>query len=186
MNLSKAFDTIPHNLLLAKLAAYGVSSPSLSLLHSYLRDRFQRVRIEDVTSDFVALSKGVLQGSVLGPLLFNIFLNDLFYFIRRGNLSNYADDNEVYFSNRDPDVVESVINDERSIAGRWFDDNKLVLNPEECKCIILPKSNDSSPSFSINNVSIPRVDHLDLLGLTINNSLNFSKHICNITKKVGK
>ena len=84
---------IPHDPLLAKLAAYGVVPVSLPLLHSYLRDRSQRVRIEDVTSDVVVFSKG----SVLGPLLFNIFLNDLFYFINRANLSNYDDDNQIYF-----------------------------------------------------------------------------------------
>ena len=74
MDLSKAFDMIPHDLLLAKLAAYGVAPVSLPLLHSYLRDRSQPVRIDDVTSDVVVFSKGVPQGSVLGPLLFNIFL----------------------------------------------------------------------------------------------------------------
>ena len=86
---SKAFDMISHDLLLAKLAAYGVSPPSLVLVHSYLRHRSQRVRIEDVTSDVVVFFKGGAP-----PLLFNIFLNDLFSYINR---ANFADDNQIFF-----------------------------------------------------------------------------------------
>ena len=118
---------------------------------------------------------------MLGPLLFNIFLNDLFYFINRANLSNYADDNQIYFSDRDPEVVKSVINGDLAVASRWFDDNKLALNPEKCKCIILPKNYPCDLSFSISDVQVPIVDHLELLGVTIDNSLNFSKHIGKIT-----
>ena len=80
MDLSKAFDMISHDLLFAKLAAFGISPPDLALLHSYLRDRSQRVRIEDVTSDVIVISKGVPQGSVLGPSL----------------LSNNADGNQIF------------------------------------------------------------------------------------------
>ena len=80
----------------------------------------------------------------------------------------------------------SVINGDPAVASRWFDDNKLVLNPEKCKCIILPKSYPSDLSFSINDEQVPILDHLDLLGVTIDNQLNFSKHIAKITKKVGK
>ena len=96
-------------------------------------------------------SKGVPQGSVLGPLLFNIFLKDLFCFINRANLSNYVDDDQIYFSDRDPEVVKSVINGDLVVASRWFDDNKLVLNPEKCKCIIPPKNYPCDLSFSISD-----------------------------------
>ena len=186
MDLSKAFDMIPHNLLLAKLAAYGISSSSLVLLQDYLRGRSQRVKIEDVTSDVLPISKGVPQGSVLGPLFFNIFLNDLFYVIKRAKLSNYADDNQIYFCDRDPQVVKTVINDELALACKWFDDNKLVLNPTKCKALVLSNKHPLNLNFTINDVQIPCVDHLELLGVVIDNSLHFDKHITKITKKVGK
>ena len=184
MDLSKAFDMILHDLLLARLAAYGVAPVSLPLLHSYLRDKSQRVRI-DVTSDVVVFYKGVLQGSVLGRLLFNIFLNDLFNFINRANLSNYADDNQIYFSDRNPEVAKSVIDGDFAVASRRFGNNKLVLNPEKCKCVIPPKNYRCDLSCCISDVQVAIVDHLELLGVTVDNSLNFSKHIGNITKKVG-
>ena len=82
--------------LLAKLAAYGVSPPSLALLHSYLRDRSKPVRIDDVTSDVVVFYKTVPQVSVLGPLLSNIFLKDRFYFINRASLFNCPDDTRFF------------------------------------------------------------------------------------------
>ena len=100
-------------------------------------------------------------------------------------MSNYADDNQIYFSDCDPAVVKSVINGDLAVAKRWFDDNKLVLNPEKCKCIILPKTYPCELSFSISDVQVSIVDHLELLGVTIDNSLNFNKHSSKIIKKIG-
>ena len=80
MDLSKAFDTINHELLIAKLYAYGFSEDALKLIHSYLSDRWQRTKINKSFSSWFALLKGVQQRSVLGPILFNIYLNDIFYF----------------------------------------------------------------------------------------------------------
>ena len=74
-----------------------------------------------------------------------------------------------FLSDRDPEVVKSVINGDIAVPSLWFDDNKLVLNPEKCKCIILRKSYPSDLSFSINDEQVPIVDHLDLLGVTIDN-----------------
>ena len=88
-------------------------------------------------------------------------------------MSNNADDNQNFFSDHDPEMVKSVINGDLAVASRRFDDNKLVLNLEKCKCIIFPKSNPSDLSFSIYDVQVPIVDHLDLLSAAIDNSLNF-------------
>ena len=75
-------------------------------------------------------------------------------------MSNYADDNQIYFSDRDFEVVKSVINGDLAVASRWLDDNKLVLNPEKCKCIILSKNYPCDLSFTISDVQVPIVDHL--------------------------
>ena len=93
LDLSKAFDCIPLDLLIAKLDAYGFDKETLSLTYSYLKNRKQSVRFNNVYSTFLELISGVPQGSILGALLFNIFLNDLHFFITKASLHNYADDN---------------------------------------------------------------------------------------------
>ena len=98
-DLSKAFDCLPHELLIAKLHAYGVDVPSLKLLHSYLTKRMQRVKLNGTYSLWSEILFGVPQGSILGPLLFNIFLCNLFQFFPDVDIANYADDNTPHSSN---------------------------------------------------------------------------------------
>ena len=93
MDLSKGFGTINHSLILDKLEAYGFSMASLKLLPSYLCNRFQRTSVNASVSDWKEIKTRIPRGSILGPLLLNIFLNDIFYFINNDNLCNYADDN---------------------------------------------------------------------------------------------
>ena len=93
MDLSKAFDSIPHELIIAKLHAYGFDENALVLIHSYLRKRKQNVRVHKVYSSFQHIVSGVPQGSVLGPIIFNFYINDLFFFIKQATIYNYADDN---------------------------------------------------------------------------------------------
>ena len=95
-DLSKAFNCLNHDLLIAKLSAYGFSFPALRLIHDYLLNRKQRTRINNSYCTWVEIVSGVPQGSILGPLLFNIFLTDLFFIVNSMDIANYADGNTPY------------------------------------------------------------------------------------------
>ena len=107
MDLSKAFDCISHDLIIAKLYAYGFDKGSLKFIYSYLKGRCQRVKINTNYSSWKDILTGVPQGSVLGPLLFNIFLNDIFYFVNEKDICNYADDNTLSVADID---INNIIN----------------------------------------------------------------------------
>ena len=136
--LSKAFDLIPHNLLLDKLKAYGLCTQSLNLIKDYLSGRRQRIKVANAKSDTVKTNRGVPQGSVLGPSFFNIFLNDLFYFVTAAKLSNYADDNQLTSSDVAPGEVQAVLVRNLGGTSKWFRDCGLTLNLDECKLLVLP------------------------------------------------
>ena len=127
--------------------------------------------MEDVASDISYVNSGVPQDSVLEPLLFNIFINDLFYFIKEAKLSNYADDNQLYFSDTDQAVVEHVVNKELVVVCEWFRNKKMILNPEKCKALVLSRKPNVKLSLFAKGVALPLLDTV--------------KHITKISKKVG-
>ena len=120
MDLSKAFDTINHDLLIAKLSAYGFEKSALKLIKSYLSNRYQRTKINTSFSSWTELLLGVPQGSVLGPLLFNIYLNDLFWFNEETDAANFADDTTLHGCDKDLNNLLWRLENDTLIVIEWF------------------------------------------------------------------
>ena len=128
MDLSKAFDNINYDLLLAKLRAYGFSTSTLNLLHSYQKYRKQNVVINNKTSSSDIVIAGASQGSIDGPLLFNLFINDLSLFVYTAVLSNYADDNNLYAIGNDKEETKRALVKDFQTVINWFCENYMILN----------------------------------------------------------
>ena len=137
MDLSKAFGTMDHDLLIAKLGAYGLQENALVFMKSYFTNRQQRFRVNSNFGMWEKIISGVLQGSILGPLLFNIFLNDLFLFVENSYLSNYADDNKLCSSGNDLEKVKQTLREDIEIVTKWFYKNYMVLNSGKCHFMYL-------------------------------------------------
>ena len=164
MDLSKAFDSIPHALLLAKLKAYGLGETSIVLLRSYLSTRIQRVKIGDTFSEWELVRRGVPQRSVLGPVFFNVHINDLFYHIKWANLNAYADDEQLYSSDKDLETLNTRLEHELGIANNWYERNGMIVNPEKHQVMVLGANSNYEFSFPVKN-------SIDLLGVTIDKDL---------------
>ena len=119
-DLSKAFDCLNHNILIAKLHAYGFDISALNYIYDYLNDRKQHTKIGNSYSSWQELSFGVPQGSILGPLLFNIFINYIFYFTEEAKIANYADDPTVYAAENDVNKLLNMLKRETNIVLNWF------------------------------------------------------------------
>ena len=185
MNLSKAFDTINYSLLLAKLKAYGFSNQALCLLQSYLCNRFQRSIINGSFSSWNEEITGVPQGSILSPLLVNIFLNDIFLFISKCQLCNYADDNTLYNSGKNMQKIKNDLEMDFMILHKWFHENHMVLNRHKCHYIVIG-DDDPNQKIILNNNEIASSNEEKLLGILLYSKLNFDSHITSLCKKAGQ
>ena len=187
IDLSKAFDCMPHGLLIAKMHAYGFSTNVCKLLKSYLVDRKQRVKIGETKSEWTSNIKGVPQGSILGPLLFNIFINDFMFHELSSKVYNYADDNTLSFIDKDINEIQRKLQLDCITAMQWFESNNMKANADKFQLMFLNRHNAYlDKPLQINTCTIRASSNITILGVEIDNKLNFESHINEICIKTSK
>ena len=160
------------------MEAYGFENGSLKLFYNYLKQRKQTVSINGEMSDYMDILAGVPQGSILGPILFNIFINDLMQVFTHTELSNFADDNSLSKAGSSVEPVIADLEHDSQIAIEWFTENKLIANPDKFKAILISRKGDLIDiPLNINGEIIKSKKDVTLLGIKIYNQLTLLDHI---------
>lgn len=188
LDFRKAFDSVDHTILLSKLRFYGIRGLALDWFRSYLFNRQQYTVINDCKSNLLNISHGVPQGSILGPLLFLIFINDL------PNSSNlfkcilFADDRTLSYSFSKANMEIAIkINNELVSANSWLDANKICINVDKTKFMTFTyKRHIDVPLLKMGNANISEVDNIKFLGMYLDRHLTFKYHVDYISTKISK
>ena len=187
IDLKKAFDTINHNILVKKLHYFGIRGEASSWISSYLSSRRQFVNIEGTQSDIMNVNCGVPQGSILGPTLFIMYINDICNVSDVLRFILYADDTNLFSAGDNIRSVCNVITQELKKINVWFTVNKLTLNISKTNFIIFgPKNIQEEATIKINDVVIERVFHTKFLGVEIDHKFCWKEHIKKVQSKVAK
>ena len=191
VDLKKAFDTIDHEILLGILNRYGFSNQTVELFRNYLSGRTQITVINNVSSGSCEITCGVPQGSILGPLLFLLYINDLpkCQLVSNGRL--FADDTNLTYADNDLNKITSVLNDDLKILQNWLNMNKLSLNVMKTKYMFVASRQRLSNipeqlDISISGIEIKRVKSFKCLGLELDEGLTWESHVSAIISKVSK
>ena len=188
LDLKKAFDTVNHSILISKLYKYGIRGPTLEWFKSYLSNRQQYVQIHKTKSDTKPITCGIPQGSILGPLLFIIYINDLAQVSEILFTILFADDTTVTIQGDNESVLINTLNIELEKLNIWLQANKLTINVSKSHYMIFHrrrrKIDINNPS--LNNTVLQRVNYTKFLGVIIDDDLKWTNHIAYVKNKIAK
>ena len=190
MDLSKAFDVIDHCILLEKLEHYGVRGVAYEWFKSYLSSRKQFVIINNSESTLLSVTTGVPQGSVLGPLLFLLYVNDICNCSNIADIISFADDTTVIVCGKDMSDLSNVMNAELEKISKWFKTNKLCINVDKTNYMVFRPYqryiNLDPIVIRINNIPLIRKENASFLGIVINENLSWKNHTKHVSSKISK
>ncbi len=187
LDLAKAFDTVDHKIIIRKLEHYGVRGIALNWFSSYLSDRKQTVTFKNYLSSYNDVKCGVPQGSILGPLLFIIYINDCTNVSDVLDFVKFADDTNVFSSAKDEHILANILNLELAKLSDWFIANKLSLNIEKTKFIYFSKRRRKNESeIIIDGKKIEQVQNIKFLGIQIDEKLNWIEQSKILCKKLSR
>ena len=192
LDFKRAFETIDRERLINKLKyMYGVEGKVLSWIKDYLFDRKQRTKFKSNISDSASIDVGVPQGSVLGPFLFLVYINDIQLCVDKCALNLYADDTVLFYDGKDYTGLYGTVNKELEIVVEWLDINRLKLNVMKSKGMLIETKNkvnngNSGNHITLNGDQVEFVDKFKYLGIVIDNKLNFKEHVSYTETKIKK
>ena len=188
LDFAKAFDTVNHEILLSKLDHYGISGKSRDLFHSYLSNRTQQTDIGGTLSDVGIIKHGVPQGSVLGPLLFLLYINDIAESSKILKFYVFADDTTVFYSDKTNPNTANLLNEELSKVSDWLAANKLSLNVKKSNFLHFHqgKERKTTLNLTLNGTVVEEKTVAKYLGVFIDNKLNWKAHIQHVLTKLSR